>query len=157
LDRPTAYIDDPDLSETVVRHTRFWVILLSSAVALLGCSKRIPYEASPHRITGDLVAIMEQLLEQQPGTNAPVELEVTGEKISLVKMVPRGPSLYPASRTVYYKRIGEMEIYFKRTTFRVMVLDRGGHLLYRYVTYDEDDAKKFVDVLWALKQRAAAE
>jgi hypothetical protein len=138
-------------------HARIGFILLSCVLALLSCSKRIPYEPSPHRMTGDLVATLEHLLEQQAGTNAPVELEVTDKKISLIGMMARGLGLYPVTRTIYYEQIGNIEIYFKRTTFRVMVLDRGGHLLYRYVTYDEENAKMFVDVLLALKQRAAAQ
>jgi DUF2075 family protein len=116
----------------------------------------MPYTGRPVDSTGTARQIIYEVLDQQPGSNGAMEIQVTDEKFSVLRS--RSNVLLGTSgiygTTIYYTSIGEMRLSRKRAWFAVTIRGANGvNLLYVY-TADRHSAERFIDALETMRRGA---
>jgi hypothetical protein len=98
--------------------------------------------------------IIYETLEQQPGWAAPLELEVTDEKMRLVRtrssFMTGTSGLLPT--VIYYANIADVLLSEKRGQFMVSLLGANRVALLYVYTNDQASAERFIDAVETLRR-----
>ncbi len=147
------------MNPTFRAHQTNRLFLLSVALlALVGCRTYMPYVGHPMSTTSEAMKFIWKVLEQQPGSKASVEIQVTEEKFRMLRSQSNwilGTGGLHAT-TIYYSNIGDVLLTKKGKWVVVKIFSvNGAALLYVYAA-DQRSAETFVDALETMR-RAASE
>lgn len=97
-----------------------------------------------------------RFLEEQPAKYAPIQIEITEEKITLTK---GGDRRLPAVSTIYRDNIGSTELSYRHQWhlhhwYEVRVYDKEGSLFVRAISRSQEGAKQFIDAIRSLRLQA---
>ncbi len=132
--------------------------IISTFCFLSACGGWQPVSHTPNMLDSseDLPKQLQRMIEEQRG-GAPLNLQVTEDKISGDVVVANQYQATASNFVVYFDRIESIELYQKKDTFSVLVKDKNGKLLLRLLSKDPEEAKHMVDVIATLTQRAKAQ
>lgn len=124
--------------------------LLLIAAVVAGCGKKlIPHTPNPS-VQGDLKAMLYQMLSEQQGVfQQPLETKVADDAFVVTWLIGQG---LPRTVTIYYTNVVAADILFRKNYVVQIKYAEGAK--YNYKCNNENTARQFVDVLWALKTRA---
>ena len=134
------------------------IVLFLSCLFVMGCSgaKAISYTPDILNVT-DPIATIKTALEQQPPAYAyvPVKVEVTDQRMTLYMVDSGVPSIFNRGgstvvpTTYYYKTLGapKLSSSTKYPIYNVEIYDKIGNCLTWIYTYEEKEAKEFIDAL----------
>lgn len=142
-------------------------LLRTTGSALLfvaaGCASRIAY--SPSCVYDEMEArrVTRRFLEEQPAQYAPIQIEITEEKISLTRFRSKGTGLrgdelreVPAVSTIYRDNIGSTELVYRHQWhmhhwYVARVFDKNGSLFVRVRSRSLEHAQQFLDAIASLR------
>lgn len=130
------------------------IIICIVSLVFLSCYRLIPYNPNPARIDNPVETI-QQVLTRQTDSPTPAEIVVTNERIKIVTIWTGAESLTsdirygPVYSYIYFNAIGSVKLY-KKISYVVFVIDKNGQKMYTVVYRSEEDAKIFIDSLYAL-------
>ena len=138
--------------------TRQWIGIIAAGCFLSACGGWQLIAHTPNTLdsSDDLPKQLKRMIEEQRG-GAPLNLQVTEEKISGDMVMANQYSATASSFVVYFDRIESIELFQKKDTYSVLVKDKNGKLLLRLLSKDAEEAKHMVDVIATLTQRAKAQ
>jgi hypothetical protein len=119
------------------------------------------YEArQPPLYPSEAMAIIRQVIEEQPRPFDVTSVDVTNERIHVVKHVVKskkflmvqGVTTVPTSSTVYFNNIGQVEISSNGGLYVVTVQDKRQSSRLRVYSSDETSARRFVDALMVMSE-----
>jgi hypothetical protein len=140
----------------------FIPFLCVAVLCLAGCKTVIPYQPNPANAPADMDGVKEVVKETiSAHPNSASELEVTDKYVKMVT-VHRGSFWYGAGGgaravTIYYKNIGSHRIFQRNQWYYVELMDKANVKMCHIVTTSAEQAKKFLDALYALREKALAE
>jgi hypothetical protein len=122
----------------------------------LGCRTYMPYVGRQLESTTEARNVIYQLLDQQPGSNAAIEVEVTDEKIRLLRS--RSNAFLGTSgingTTIYYSAIGGIRLSKKGNWYAITIDGKNGVALLHVYAADALVAERFIDALETMRQAA---
>lgn len=133
---------------------------LLPALLLAACATRIDYQATT---INNPQMIVERVLYEQPDKKRPESVHVTDRYVEFGSgaRAVSTPGLTSVTTTsirkgtrLYYRSISETRLYNKRNWFVVEPRSSGGRTLAQIYVEDEMNAKRLVDALATLKDRA---
>lgn len=129
-----------------MRHMKT-VAMAIAGLCIAACSQLVPYKPLPLS-SGDPLRVVEQVLKEQPGEWAPVNLVIDPQHFEL-KRNRRVPV------SVYYTSVKDVEIYRKGGVYRLRIIDKAGQVRITIMTYQEEQAYRFVDAINQLAANAS--
>lgn len=136
---------------------RFLILAATGVAVLAGCRTYMTYTGQPMESTTDAERVIRELLEQQPGGNAPEQVEVGGEKFQIFRGRPlsiMGPGVDGA--TIYYARMGELRLSVKGKWYAVTICATNGEALLHVYAPDQHTAERFIDALETMRRASGA-
>jgi hypothetical protein len=130
-----------------------WLAVGLCCVAISACAhfRKIPYE--PKANVSEPNKVIERVIKQQPSsyTTVPYEVSAKSDCIVMTMTEPGGWFVFGQSpgtlvNTICYRNIGKVTLN-KTDIFYVEVYDRAGNWLCYVYSFDESDAKLFIDAL----------
>jgi len=135
--------------------------LLLIPVLLLGaCASRIEYQATA---VNNPQAIVERVLYEQPDKKRPESVVVTDRYVEFGRgaTAVSTPGFNSVTTTairkgtrIYYRSVAETRLYQKNRWFVVEPRSSGGRTLAQVYVEEEQNAKRLIDALATLKERA---
>jgi hypothetical protein len=118
---------------------------------LAGCKKQIQHTPSAN-LPADLTGTLYKLLAEQQGMfHAPLQTTVADDAFSVTWQWAQG---MVRTVTIYYTEVAAIDIVLKRGTYSAHIKYADGRVQYYYASTEEQNARLFVDIMAALKQRA---
>jgi hypothetical protein len=126
-----------------------WLIVVC-CLALSACARNraVPYIPSPN--VSEPAKVIERVLKSQPPAHAfdvPFEVIVNSDCIELRTTYPGTPGENRSA--ICYINIGKV-ILNKTQLWYVEILDRSGYYIYNVYSFDESEAKLFIDALYTV-------
>ena len=125
----------------------------------LGCRTYLDYSGQPLTSVAEAREFIVHVLESQHGDYAPIEVEVTEEKLRVLRqrLQTFGPIPSVIGPTViYFADIGVPRLSKKSGWFAITILAPNGHVWMHVYTADLKTAERFIDALVTMKRAAAA-
>jgi hypothetical protein len=132
-----------------------WLMFLS-CIALFACAlnSAIPYV--PHPNVSDPAKVIERIMISQPPDFAgavPSKVSVESDSIKMWMAEPGGGGKSGGSPgEIYYQNIGKVVLNYTNIWY-VEILDRSGMGMYNVFSFDESEAKLFIDALYTVMER----
>ena len=134
------------------------ILTIIAIVLFAGCTATIHHSpAASFQNSSEAKEIIKQVMLEQPGEMAPVNVEVTDQfiKIHLIKTDQMYGYNIPWCKFVHFSNIGKIEIKQKRPDsqqwFVVSVMDKDNKLKCDIYTLHESKARGFADALYTLQ------
>jgi len=138
-------------------------------LVVTGCASRIEYSPAGVYDKTKAEQIARRFLEEQPAKYAPLQIEITPEKICLTRYRSKGDDIFgrggrevPSRSTIYRDNIGSVELIYRHQWhmhhwYVARVYDKNGLLFTRAVSRDRTRAMEFLDAVVSLKSPPRAE
>jgi hypothetical protein len=129
------------------------MFLLLFCIVLFSCGSLyiIPYQPNTNAI--DSIQTIERIIRSQPPawTTVPYELSVTKDCIQMrfLEKHRKPQRVDDTSITICYKNIGKVNLY-KTDIYYVEIYDRMNNWMYTIYSFEESDAKIFIDALYTM-------
>lgn len=141
------------LDETVGMKSFLLLAGSSLLFAVAGCASRIAYTPSCVYDETQARRIAQRFLEEQPAKYAPIQVEITGEKISLTL---GGNRAVPAVSTIYRDNIGSTELSHRHQWhmhhwYVARVYDKNGSMFARAISRSQARSQQFLDAIASLR------
>jgi len=133
--------------------------LVGIFVLMTGCgvSKQINYNYTPIQDVNEAKKIIQQVVLEQPGRNAPNSLNITNDYIQITLTITRrsawtgGVAAVPVTKTLYFNNIKSAELYYQRGYYIVLVKEKGGEVKLRVITREEKKGQLLIDAVKTLE------
>ena len=134
---------------------KWFVVAICLALSACARNHMVSYVPNPNVI--EPTKVIEQIIRTQPPAYArpvPYAVSVKNDYIELQVTEPGGWFGGPGNvtNTIYYKNIGKV-ILNKYDIWCVEILDRAGNWMYYVWSFDESEAKLFIDALYTMMGR----
>lgn len=135
------------------------LILSVVLVMFAGCWSKVDYRPQPIADRGEALRLLERLLWEQRET--PDRVEVASDRFivgtegrqnyyqAVFRIIPGRDD----TRAIYFDRIAAVELYESKNS-TVVLKDSEGRKIYQYFTASLENARKFVDVIEAVRRPA---
>jgi hypothetical protein len=131
-------------------------LMFVCCLALFACAlnSAIPYV--PHPNVSDPAKVIERIMISQPPDFAgavPFKVSVESDSIKMWMTEPGGGKGGGGSPgEIYYQNIGKVVLNYTNIWY-VEIMDRSGIDLYNVFSFDESEAKLFIDALYTVMER----
>jgi len=141
----------------------YGIALLGIVVAavLLGCiTRKVKYQPDTSLDAERAKAIIRRVIEEQPATVAPSQIEVTDEYIKTidVRVGHVVGVIREVPTTIYFTSIGDVRLYKKRgrsaTRYAVFIYDKADVVKHKIYTFNRDHAEACVDAMTTMVRYA---
>ena len=132
---------------------------LSATILLTACTTAVPY--APEQVPAAPEKLVERVLHEQATDTPPERVTVSAEffefaegSVTQRRLMVLSETVQQPTVRVYYRSIANIQLYRKRGTWYVVPEAKDGRELVTVASYSEEDAKRFIDALAALRARA---
>jgi hypothetical protein len=130
-----------------------WLIF-ACCLALFSCARNraVPYVPNPN--VTEPAKVIERVIKSQPASYAgavPYAVSAKNDCIEMQMTEPGGwlRSSGDAINMIYYKNIGRL-VLNKTDIWYIEILDRSGYWMYYVWSFDENEAKLFIDAIYTV-------
>jgi hypothetical protein len=129
-------------------------IMFACCLALFACSSAVRYVPNPN--VSDPAKVIERIMISQPPQYAgdvPYKVSVKSDSIEMWMTESGGEGKSGGGLgEIYYKNIGKVVLNHTDIWY-VEILDRSGIWMYDVFSFDESEAKQFIDALYTVMGR----
>lgn len=127
-----------------------WMIFAyCSALFACALNSAVPYTPNPN--VSDPAKVIERIMISQPPDYAGAVPSKVSVKSDSIEMWMTGPGSGGSPGEIYYREIGKVVLNYTNIWF-VAIIDRSGIGMYNVFSFDESQAKLFIDALYTVME-----